>query len=192
MLRHFIAHGGKASFIWRDHSTNIIHTSQELKKLSTLPKHQKTQEVISQFCSIQGTSWKFILKCAPNFGGLLESAIKSMKTHLRHVVCDVKVTFEEFTTTLAQVEAILNRRPLVPKSLLEKNHSLQDISSSETLWSHCLILPPPIDLFPSYDVGIYANQWFNTSGNDGQPNTYIHFETLCKMESPSEVLRTET
>ena len=72
------------------------------------------QGVISQFCSIQGISWKFIPERAPNFGGLWKSAVKSMKIHLRRVNSDVKLTFEEFTTVLTQVEAILNSRPLIP------------------------------------------------------------------------------
>ena len=84
-----------------------------MKELAEFLEHQKTQGVISQFCSTQGISWKFIPEHAPKFGGLWESAVKSMKTHLRRVISDVKLTFEEFTTILAQVEAVLNSRPLV-------------------------------------------------------------------------------
>ena len=60
------------------------------------------------------SSCKFVValsKNAPHFGGLWEAAVKSMKTHLRHVIGSV--TFEEFTTVLAQVKSCLNSRPLI-------------------------------------------------------------------------------
>ena len=109
-LRRFTARRGKPSHIWSDHGTNFVGAARVLKELE---EHQKTQGVISQFCSTQAISWKFILERTPNFGGLWESAVKSMKTHLRRVISDVKLAFEEFTTILAQVEAVLNSRPLV-------------------------------------------------------------------------------
>lgn len=51
---------------------------------------------------------------SPHFGGHWEAAVKSMKTHLRQVVGDVKLTFEEFYMVLMQIEACLNSRLLVP------------------------------------------------------------------------------
>ena len=51
-------------------------------------------------------------ECASHFGGIWEAAVKSLKYHLRRVIADTKLTFEELTTILTQVEACLNSRPL--------------------------------------------------------------------------------
>jgi Family of unknown function (DUF5641) len=62
----------------------------------------RTQEQIAIACS-EG----------PTFGGLWEAAVKSAKYHLVRIVGDTQLTFEEMTTVLAKIEAILNSRPLV-------------------------------------------------------------------------------
>ena len=113
-LRRFIARCGKPSLIWSDHGTNFVGAVHELKEFIAFFQNQKTQGLISEFCAIQNITWKFIPERTPHFGGLWEAAVKSMKTHLKRVVGETKLTFEEFATILAQVEACLNSRPLVP------------------------------------------------------------------------------
>ena len=49
----------------------------------------------------------FIPEHSPHFGGLWEAAVKNMKTHLRRVVSTRKLTFEESTTVLTQIESCL-------------------------------------------------------------------------------------
>ena len=51
---------------------------------------------------------------APHFGGLWEASVKSFRRHLSRIVGNVRLTFEELSTTLAQIKACLNSRPLVP------------------------------------------------------------------------------
>ena len=58
--------------------------------------------------------WRFIPQRAPHLRGLWEAAAKSMKQHLRKVTGEVKLTYEELSTVMAQIEACLNSRPLVP------------------------------------------------------------------------------
>ena len=56
--------------------------------------------------------WHCIPERAPHFGGLWEAAVKSAKHHLKRVLGEQRLTFEELTTVAAQVEACLNSRPL--------------------------------------------------------------------------------
>ena len=74
---------------------------------------QVTQRNISEFCTAHHIEWKFIPEKAPHFGGLWESSVKSMKYHLKQVMSNVKLTFEECSTLLAQIESCMNSRPLV-------------------------------------------------------------------------------
>ena len=115
-LRRFIARRGKPTLLWSDNGTNFVGASRALNMLKELFEfitQQKTQKVMSEFCSTQHIQWKLIPSHAPHFGGLWEAAVHSMKLHLRRIVSEVKLTFEELTAVLAQVEACLNSRPLV-------------------------------------------------------------------------------
>ena len=85
-LRRFIARRGHPSFMWSDHGTNFIGANRELKEPVELLENQKTQKIISEFCTSRKIEWKFIPERAPHFGGLWEAAIKSTKTHLKRIV----------------------------------------------------------------------------------------------------------
>lgn len=52
----------------------------------------------------------------PQFGGKWEAAEKTVKFHLRRVIGETILTYEEMTTFLNKVEAVLNSRPLAPLS----------------------------------------------------------------------------
>lgn len=115
-LRRFIARRGYPSLIWSDHGTNFVGAKRELKELHDFLCSQQVKRTISEFCNSKNIEWRFIPERAPHFGGLWESAVKSTKFHLARVVGSVKLTFEEFSTILTQVEACLNSRPLTPMS----------------------------------------------------------------------------
>ncbi|XP_066259642.1 uncharacterized protein [Euwallacea similis] len=59
---------------------------------------------------------------SPHFGGLWEAGVKSVKHHLKKVAGNANLTFEQLVTLLAQIEAILNSRPLSPIIQLIKQH----------------------------------------------------------------------
>ena len=113
-LRRFVSRRGKPHLLWSDNGSNFVGANCELKEMFTFLKESGVQHDISDFCSSQGINWKFIPERAPHFGGLWEAAVRSMKLHLRKVIADSKLTYEELTTVLSQVESCLNSRPLTP------------------------------------------------------------------------------
>ena len=58
--------------------------------------------------------WHFNAPAWPSAGGIWEAAVKSMKHHLKRVLGEQKLTFEDLTTLLTKIEACLNSRPLCP------------------------------------------------------------------------------
>ena len=115
-LRRFVARRGYPTLIWSDHSSNFVGAKGGLKALQDLLSNRITQGTISEFCSSHSIQRKYIPEKSPHFGGIWESAVKGVKNHLKRVVSPVKLTFEEFTTVLTQIEACLNSRPLTPVS----------------------------------------------------------------------------
>lgn len=103
-LRRFIARRGRCNLILSDCGTNFVGASRQLAK------YMKTAS------SAENIEWKFNPPASPNFGGLWEAGIKATKLHLKRVIGEQILTFEESYTVLAQIEAVLNSRPLCPLS----------------------------------------------------------------------------
>ena len=124
-LRRFISRRGLPNLMWSDHGTNFVGAKRELKDLYQFLRDKNHNCIISEFCSSRLIEWRFIPERAPHFGGLWESAVKSMKMHLRRITSDVKLTFEELSTVISQIEACLNSRPLVP--LTHTNDDINEV-----------------------------------------------------------------
>ena len=113
-LRRFNARRGLPTLIWSDYGTNFVGAKRELKERYQFLEQGKSQGILSDFCASRNIEWRFIPEHGPHFGGLWEAVIKSVKKHLRCCIGESRLTFEELTTVLAQVEACLNSRLLIP------------------------------------------------------------------------------
>ena len=150
-LRRFVARRGKPTDIWSDHGSNFIGADRELREMYQFMNQKLTNSVVSDFCSTQGITWHFTPERAPHFGGLWEAAVKSMKRHLRRVVSTVKLTFEEMSTILTQIEACMNSRPLT--YLSSDEDALEPLTPGHFLVGKALqSIPDPSQSFRSLSL----------------------------------------
>lgn len=110
-FKRFTARRGHCKDIWSDCGTNFVGASRELDLAFKNSQSQVASEIAALLANDQ-TNWHFIPPGAPHFGGLWESGVKSVKGHLKRVIGQTSLTFEEYSTLLAQVEACVNSRPL--------------------------------------------------------------------------------
>lgn len=96
---------------------------------------------VSIHMSKVGTDWKFITPRAPNQGGIWEAAVKSMKHHLKRIIGEATLTYEEISTVLAKIEACLNSRPLCP--LNDDPEDLSVLTPGHFLIGRPLVIRPP-------------------------------------------------
>ncbi|XP_055846062.1 uncharacterized protein LOC129912000 [Episyrphus balteatus] len=139
----FVARRGLPKEIYSEHGTNFagadVILRKEFKKfISSIP--QETQSTYG----VQGLKWNFIPPGAPHMGGLWEAGVKSCKSHLRKLGTSSKLTFEEFSTVLARIEACLNSRPISSMS--------NDSSDLLALTPGHFLRGSPLLAFPEYNL----------------------------------------
>lgn len=132
----FVARRGLPSDIFSDCGTNFIGADKQLQLLINSPDGQRT---ISQ--SRSTCQWHFNPPSAPHFGGLWEAAVRSTKRLLIRTMGTHSFTYEEFTTLLTRVEAVLNSRPLSP--LTTDPADLEYLSPGHFLIGQPLLAVPP-------------------------------------------------
>jgi len=121
-LRRFISRRGLCKTIYSDCGSNFKGANVVLDEEIREAFINATRS-IQEYCAVNfGITWKFNPPGSPHFGGLWEAGVKSVKHHLVRTVGTQKITFEEFSTLLAQIEAILNSRPL-----FKIENSLEDL-----------------------------------------------------------------
>jgi hypothetical protein len=150
-LRRMAARRGWPAQLMTDNATNFRGADVELKKSMA----QLNEETLITEALNRGVKWTFIPPASPHWGGAWERLVRSVKTSLRVILKERAPSEETFMTLLAEVENMVNGRPLThvtvdPKSLetLTPNHFL--IGSSSNL--------PQIGVFDDSDHYL-RKQW---------------------------------
>lgn len=103
-FKRFIARRGMVIACHSDNGTNFTGANNKIKELA-----KTTSEKLS-------FQWYFSPPSGPHFNGLAEAGVKSVKSHILRVVGEQRLSFEEFSTLLCQIESVLNSRPLCSQS----------------------------------------------------------------------------
>ncbi|XP_045213485.2 uncharacterized protein LOC123564176 [Mercenaria mercenaria] len=123
-FRRFVSRRSLPRMIISDNAATFHAASNTLK---TMFQTQTLRNHINR----SGTEWKFIPTRAPWFGGWWERMVGLVKTSLKKVLGRAFVTFEALQTTLTEVEAILNDRPLT--YVISENTDPEPITPSHLL-----------------------------------------------------------
>lgn len=116
VFKRFISKRGRPMDMYLDNGLNFVGAKRELNELYELFKDESVKQRIADFMASENIRWHFITPRAPHMGGIWEAAIKSTKFHIKCIVGEASLRYDQLSTLLVQVEAILNSRPLTPLS----------------------------------------------------------------------------
>ena len=104
-FRRFTARRGLPSLLLSDNAKSFKSASKEVKCLMRSPR-------LGETLVRKGVKWQFIVDRSPWQGGAWERLIRSVKRCLKKVIGRAYLMQIELSTILAEVEAVINCRPI--------------------------------------------------------------------------------
>ncbi|XP_033212398.1 uncharacterized protein LOC117169992 [Belonocnema kinseyi] len=95
----FVFRRGISKTLSRDQGTNFIGADANLRTMFS--SASKQSKFVASVLAANVPEWRFNSLAAPHFGGLWEAAVKSSKHHIRRVLGDRTLTFEEMSKFLS-------------------------------------------------------------------------------------------
>ncbi|XP_060879146.1 uncharacterized protein LOC132951345 [Metopolophium dirhodum] len=133
----FVGRHGLPSEVYSDCGTNFVGADKQLQALINSPQGQLAITTNSR----PHCKWLFNPPSAPHFGVLWEAVVRSTKRLLVRTMSTHVFTYEEFSTVLIRIEAVLNSRPLTPAST--DSHDLECLIPGHFLIGQPLLAVPP-------------------------------------------------
>ena len=119
--------------MFSDRGTNFVSANSILKA-----ELQSLNENLSAELMKRGLEWQFNPAHAPHRGGVWERVVGLFKKHLATAISGEVPTYDTFNTTIIEIEAILNRRPITQIST--------DSKDVEALTPNHLVCPASIGM----------------------------------------------
>ncbi|XP_006811853.1 uncharacterized protein LOC102800452 [Saccoglossus kowalevskii] len=104
-FRRFAARRSLPSHMLSDNASTYISAADEIRTLFDTPE-------VRDFLAAHRVQWTFIPKRAPWYGGFWERLIGLTKNAIKKTLGRALITFDELSTLVTEIEAVLNDRPL--------------------------------------------------------------------------------
>ncbi|XP_066157628.1 uncharacterized protein, partial [Euwallacea fornicatus] len=143
-LDRFCSRRGKPTDIYSDNGSNFVGANNHFLELQALLNNKLHVNAVSTHLANDQIRWHFLPARSAHMGGLWEAAVKSTKFHLRRVLGDSALAYEEMYTLLVKIEACLNSRPLTPTS--NDINDYLPLTPAHFLIGDSLVSPPQHDV----------------------------------------------
>ncbi|GFW96299.1 integrase catalytic domain-containing protein [Trichonephila clavipes] len=103
-FRRFFARRGGCKVIYSDNAKTFLKSKKETENLFSI----LSQNMVPNFIGKERIIWKNTIERSPWWGGFYERLVRSVKESLHKILGKVLLSFEEITTILTEIEAVLN------------------------------------------------------------------------------------
>lgn len=120
-FRRFTNRRGMVTDIYSDQGSTFLGTCNPRQCGMDIQVMQRTikenEKEAQKKHAAEKIRWHFIPPETPHYGGMWEANIKVFKSHLRKVLEEHTLTYEEFFTVMSDIEAVMNSRPILQIAL---------------------------------------------------------------------------
>ncbi|XP_062714033.1 uncharacterized protein LOC134290841 [Aedes albopictus] len=150
-IRRFIARRGAPQEVYSDQGTNFQGVSSELAR-----QIRSINGTLAATITNYRTQWKFNPPYAPHMGGVWERLVRSVKRALSCLLTDRNPDDETLATALAEVESLVNSRPLTYLPLESEEHEALTPNHFLLLSSSGVVQPATK---PTHDAEALRSNW---------------------------------
>ena len=140
-FRRFTSRRGFPAKLLSDNAKTFKSAEHEITSILNNP-------IVQRHFVDMSVDWRFNIERAPWWGGVFERMIQSTKRCIRKTIGKTRLTYDELISVLAEVEMILNSRPL---SYIEADDREQPLTPSHLIMGRRVMNLPSLESDDSFE-----------------------------------------